>query len=194
MAEDLADALARTVRAAREEQGLTRARLAEDSGVSRAMIARIEQAEAQPTAALLARLSVGLGLTLSELIARAETDGSRVRRADDQPTWTDPETGYARRAVSPSGSRLELVEVTLPPGARIDYPADAYRGLDQQVWVLEGTLRVVEGTDGNTLSAGDCLVLGAPSPTSFHGEGPGACRYVVALAKRSPHGPSAATA
>ncbi|MBK0331327.1 helix-turn-helix domain-containing protein [Brachybacterium sp. MASK1Z-5] len=189
MAEDLAAALARIVRAAREEQGLTRARLADDSGVSRAMIARIEQAEAQPTAALLARLSAGLGLTLSKLIARAESDGSRVRRADAQPTWTDPDTGYTRRAVSPSGSRLELVDVLLPQGARVDYPADAYRALDQQVWVLEGTLRIIEGTSESTLGPGDCLTLGAPSPTSFRSEGEGGCRYVVALAKRSPHEP-----
>jgi transcriptional regulator with XRE-family HTH domain len=66
------EALAAAVLAAREAQGLSTSALAERSGVSRAMIAKIERAEAQPTAALLGRLSGALGLTLSELIARAE--------------------------------------------------------------------------------------------------------------------------
>ena len=46
-------ALADAVQAARRAQGLSTSALAERSGVSRAMIAKIERAEAQPTAALL---------------------------------------------------------------------------------------------------------------------------------------------
>ena len=132
--------------AARAAQGLSASALAERSGVSRAMIAKIERADAQPTAALLGRLSAALGMTLSELVARAEHADRRLARAADQPTWTDPETGYRRRAVSPTaGGPLELVEVELPPGAQISYPADAYVFTHEQLWVLEGHLRFVEG-------------------------------------------------
>src|SRR5918997_2582633 len=115
-------ALAEAVRAARLAQGLSTAALAERSSVSRAMIAKIERAEAQPTAALLGRLSGALGMTLSELIARADHADSRVARAADQPTWTDPDTGYTRRALSPAaGGPLELVDVTLPARAEVAY-------------------------------------------------------------------------
>ena len=142
------EALAAAVLAAREAQGLSTSALAERSGVSRAMIAKIERAEAQPTAALLGRLSGALGLTLSELIARAEHGEARLARADEQPVWTDPDSGYTRRAVSPAaGGPLELVEVTLPAGAEVAYPADTYVFIHQQLWVLEGTLRFVEGDD-----------------------------------------------
>src|SRR4051812_28665105 len=72
VASDLTTSLAAAVRDARAAQGLSGAALAERSGVSRAMIAKIEREEAQPTAALLGRLSAALGMTLSELIARAE--------------------------------------------------------------------------------------------------------------------------
>src|SRR5690349_4207921 len=108
--------LAATVRRAREARGLSVAALAEASGVSRAMIAKVERDDAQPTAALLGRLSGALGLTLSELVAQAErSDATRLARAADQPTWTDPATGYVRRAISPhAGGPLELVEVDLP--------------------------------------------------------------------------------
>lgn len=185
MSDDLSTALARAVAAARARRGLSVAGLAEASGVSRAMIAKVERAEVQPTAALLARLTGPLGLTLSELIAQAETVASPVARLADQPTWTDPETGYTRRAVSPpSTSPLELVEVTLPPGVEIGYPAEAFWFVDRQVLVLAGDLRVTDGSEMHELGAGDCLRFDSPRDTAFANPGEAPNRYLVALAKR----------
>jgi transcriptional regulator with XRE-family HTH domain len=179
------EALAAAVLEARVAQGLSASALAERSGVSRAMIAKIERAEAQPTAALLGRLSGALGLTLSELIARAERSGSRLARAGDQPVWTDPDTGYTRRAVSPAaGGPLELVEVALPAGAQVAYAADSFAFLHQQLWVLEGALRFVEGELVHELAAGDCLQVGPPADCVFANPGRGPCRYLVALTRR----------
>ena len=76
--------LADAVRAARESNGLSVSSLAQTSGVSRAMIGKIERGQAQPTAALLGRLCGPLGLTLSELVARAERDDPRIARAAEQ--------------------------------------------------------------------------------------------------------------
>jgi transcriptional regulator with XRE-family HTH domain len=179
----LTDSLAEVVRSTREARGLSASALAERSGVSRAMIAKVERAEAQPTAALLGKLSAALGLTLSELVARAEQSDRRLIRAAEQPAWTDPETGYTRRAVSPtSGGPLELVEVTLPAGAAIAYPADSYAFIHQQIWMLEGTLRIAEDETVHELHAGDCLEFGQPSPRTFSADA--ACRYLVALTRR----------
>ena len=186
MVDPLSASLAGVVRDARAARGLSASGLAEVSGVSRAMIAKIERAEVQPTAALLGRLSAALGLTLSELVARAEDSGRRLARHDEQPVWTDPETGYRRRALSPvSGGPLELVEVELPPGAEVSYPADACVFAHQQIYVLEGRLRFVEGEVTHELGAGDCLQLGPPAPTAFVNATERACRYVVALVPRS---------
>jgi len=179
----LTESLAEVVRTTREARGLSASALAERSGVSRAMIAKVERAEAQPTAALLGKLSAALGLTLSELVARAEQSGRRLVRQSEQPTWTDPETGYRRRALSPtSGGPLELVEVELPAGAEIAYPADSYAFIHQQIWMLDGTLRIREGDTDHALHAGDCLAFGAPSPRTFGADAP--CRYLVALTRR----------
>jgi transcriptional regulator with XRE-family HTH domain len=74
--------------------------LAQRSGVSRAMINKVERGEASPTASLLGRLSGAFGLTLSALLARTETTyAGRIVRAKDQLLWTDPASGYgpARR-------------------------------------------------------------------------------------------------
>jgi transcriptional regulator with XRE-family HTH domain len=174
------------VREAREAQGLSTSALAERSGVSRAMIAKVERAQAQPTAALLWRLSAALGLTLSELVGRAELATRRLARRAEQPVWTDPGTGYVRRAVSPPAGRpLELVEVELPAGAEVAVPAETYRFIHQQIWVLDGHLRFHEGDAVHELDAGDCVQLGPPAPCAFVNPTGATTRYLVALTRRA---------
>ena len=184
MSDQLAISIAETVRAARATRGLSVSALAARSGVSRAMIAKIERGVAQPTAVLLGRLSAALGMTLSELVARAEGNGGRLARLAEQPRWTDPDTGYLRRAVSPAGSPLELVEVELPPGTKVSFAADTYAFIQQQIWLLEGRLHFREGAVEHELAAGDCLQLGRPADCTFHNPTRKPCRYLVALTRR----------
>ncbi len=185
MTDPLTARLAETVHAARATRGMSASALAESSGVSRAMIGKIERGEVQPTAALLARLTGALGLTLSELIARAEGDDRRLLRAAEQPVWVDPETGYRRRAVSPpGGGPLELVEIEIPPATVVAFPPGSTTDAHQQIWVLEGQLRFSEGAEVHDLAAGDCLQLGEPTGRVFENAGELPCRYLVALAKR----------
>ncbi|NYD39410.1 transcriptional regulator with XRE-family HTH domain [Actinomycetospora corticicola] len=181
---DLTTSLAAVVRERRWERDLTVRALADRTGVSRAMIAKVEAGEAQPTAALLGRLSGALGLSLSQLVARAEGDG-RVSRRAEQPTWTDPTSGYVRRAVSPrAGGDLELVEVTMPPRAEAGFAADTYTFLRHRIWVLEGVLEFVEGTTVHRLEAGDCLELGPPVDCVYRNPDDGPVRYLVAVTRR----------
>lgn len=186
MPDTLTTALAASLQAARLDRGLSVNALAELSGVSRAMIGKVERGQAQPTAALLGRLSGALGMTLSELVARAEEDDRRLVRAAEQPTWTDPDSGYRRRALSPRpGGPLELVEVELPAGAEVAFPAKTYSFVHQQIWVLAGRLNFHEGQTLHELRTGDCLQLGSPAPGTFHNPGGEPCRYLIALARRT---------
>lgn len=185
--DETSGAIARVVRSEREERGWSLTELAQRSGVSRAMISTVERGEANPTATLLGRLSGAFGLTLSQLVARAEDRtgaADRLVRSQDQPVWTDPVTGYERRAISPAGGALELVEVRLPPGREVSYPASAYAFIHQQIWVLEGELAFTEGPDEHRLGAGDCLRLGEAAACTFANRGRRSCRYLVAVARR----------
>ncbi len=182
--DELGTALAQTIQTAREARSMTVAELAETSGVSRAMISKVERGESQPTAALLSRLASAFGLTLSELIAHAEDRSQSLSRREEQPTWQDPATGYVRRAVSPpSATLLELVEVELPPGARVSYPAASFRSIDHQIWMLSGRLRFVEGDQTHDLDEGDCLQLGSPTDCTYINPTSESCRYLVVLGK-----------
>ena len=85
--------LAARLKHERAQRSWTLAELADRSGVSRAMISKVERGEASPTAALLGRLSGAYGLTLSSLLARAESSGDHISRAANQESWTGPATG-----------------------------------------------------------------------------------------------------
>jgi transcriptional regulator with XRE-family HTH domain len=181
--------LAARVRTERDARGWSLTELAERSGVSRAMIHKIERGDSSPTAALLGRLSGAFGLTLSELLARAEGTAQTVRllRAADQPQWRDPATGYLRRQVAPfpgSTLPLELVHVELPAGATVAYPAAAYTFIQQLVWVLKGQLTFMEGAVTHELGAGDCLELGTPVDRAFRNATCAPCEYLVAVLRR----------
>lgn len=183
--DDTAAAIARRVKLERENRAWSLAELAERSGVSKAMISKIERCEASPTATVLGRLSGAFGLPLSVLLALAERAEERLLRRERQPVWCDPATGYVRRAVSPqNGGHLELLEVTLPADVRVPYPASAFAFQHQQIWVLSGRLEFTEGERVQILDEGDCLQLGAPSDCVFFNPGPEPVRYVVALTRR----------
>lgn len=182
--------LAARIRRERGARDWSIAELAAASGVSRAMISRIERGEASPTAALLGRLSGAFGLTMSTLLARAEADGDveRVSRAPDQTRWRDPETGFERRALTPPGAVPEMVLGDLPPGARIAYPASAYTFMQgQSVWVISGRLMIDEGGEETLLEPGDCLVfdLSTPKECAFANPSPHKnAHYLVSLVRR----------
>ncbi len=178
--------LAERVRRVRLARGWTLDELADASGVSRAMISKIERAEASPTAAVLARLAGGLGVTLASLFTEATRDGSPLARAADQPVWTDPATGYVRRNVSPPGAQgaAEIVEVTFPPGGRVLFDnAPGWHGVTQQVWVLAGRIEMSVGLETTPLGPGDCLFMRVDQPLAFHNPGDEPARYAIVLSR-----------
>ena len=76
---DINERLARTLRQLRHERGLSIAELADRSGVSRAMISRIERAQSSPTATVMNDLSTGLGVLLQELFGPSSYREPRLR-------------------------------------------------------------------------------------------------------------------
>jgi quercetin dioxygenase-like cupin family protein len=86
--------------------------------------------------------------------------------------------------VSPGDGPLELVEIELPAGAHVAFPPIAYAPVDQQIWVLDGHLRLREGDTMHELETGDCLQLGPPAPREYINSSDRTCRYLVALARR----------
>jgi transcriptional regulator with XRE-family HTH domain len=167
----------------RVERGWSLEALAERSGISRATLSRLERGELSPTASMLGRLCATFGWTLSRLMAEAETRAASVVTASQQAVWTDPETGYQRRMVSPPGPGLrgELVEVRIPAGATVAYDAAPVPGLEHHLWLLDGALTIeVEGAS-HPLRPGDALRYVLHGPSRFTATGRSAARYVIGL-------------
>jgi transcriptional regulator with XRE-family HTH domain len=169
----------------RAEHGWSLGDLAERTGISRSTLSRAERAETSPTAALLNRLCAVYGRTMSQLLSEIEAEPAPVVRAADQAVWEDRASGFVRRSVSPphGGLRGELVEGRLVAGADIAYDRPPVPGLEQHIWVLEGTLCVTDGDTGHHLGDGDCLRLRVWGPTRFRCPGPGDARYLLAVVR-----------
>lgn len=186
--DDITSRLARRVHALREASGLSLDALAERSGVSRSNISLIERGQSSPTAVVLDKLAAALGATLASLFepdaAARGAPPSPLARVADQPVWTDPDSGYVRRNVSPAlPSPIQLVDVRFPPGARVAYdnpPREA--PVHQQVWMIEGTMQVSVGAERWQLAAGDCLAMTLDAPIVWHNPTKQSARYLVALA------------
>ncbi len=100
----------------RTERKWSLTELAEESGVSRAMINRVERGVSSPTATILGRLSGAFGLTISQLLDEA--------LEHDVPRSTDPDEarGVQRGATADSGPTprpgTAAVRSRVPPSTR----------------------------------------------------------------------------
>ncbi|MCB1487692.1 MAG: helix-turn-helix transcriptional regulator [Bauldia sp.] len=144
----------------RRERDWSLDELAERSGVSRATLSRLENGAVSPTASVLGRLCAAFDITLSRLMVMVEeATFAPLVRPDAQPVWQDPEVGFRRRSVSPPARELagEVLECSLDPATRIDYPRPPRHGLEHHLYMLEGRLGITLDGVVHDLHPGDCL-------------------------------------
>ncbi len=161
------DAASRTfgdrIRSRRERLGHTLEQFSRLSGVSRAMLSKVERGEKSPTIGIAKRIAHSLDTPLSVLMA---DEGKRqtfaVVARNQRQTFRDPETGFERHLLSPimAGLAAEVVLHRLPPRAstgRLPYPP----GTAKHVLAARGS--VVVGFDDTevTLEEGDSLYFEA---------------------------------
>ncbi len=176
--------ISRRLRERREVSGFSQADLAARSGVSRAMIGKIEAGISSPTAALLGRLCAALGVTLSTLMLDIEQSETTFFPAATQPTWKDPATGLVRTLIAPSTALndVEIARLWLPGGTVVDYPDPPERPIRQHIMMLSGQLSFTIGEETTMLHTGDCLFAIINRPTRFEVPGRTPAEYFVTQA------------
>ncbi|WP_042338454.1 helix-turn-helix domain-containing protein [Paraburkholderia ferrariae] len=186
---DIHVTIARRIREIRDAQGWSLEALAERSQVSRSNISLIERGQSSPTAVVLDKLATALGVSLASLFeaneGTAESEPSPHAAAREQPIWTDPESGYVRRNLSPPAwSPIQLVEVRFPPGKRVAYDTSLRDAeIHQQVWIIEGAMEMTVGEQKWRLEAGDCLAMKLDCPIVYRNPTRKPARYLVALCR-----------
>ncbi|HET7478335.1 MAG TPA: XRE family transcriptional regulator [Rubrobacteraceae bacterium] len=174
------------VRDLRRRRGLTLEALAESSGVSRAMISKLERGEKNPTLVIAARLAEGLGVTLSQLAGMEERREVIVVPRDRRMVMRDPETGFERQVLSPNfaGRGVEFVRNVVPEGGTSGEFPPHKKGVEEYIVVEHGRLRAVLGAEEYVLEEGDAVYFEADVAHRFDNLGEGACSYYLIISSR----------
>ncbi|MEO8386765.1 MAG: XRE family transcriptional regulator [Polaromonas sp.] len=173
--------IAQRLKDLRAEHGWSLDELARRSTVSRATLSRLENAEVSPTASVLGKLCPVYGLTMSRLIRMVEDGFVPLVHRSAQVVWTDPETGFRRRSVSPPAQTLagEALECELEPGTHIRYEHPPRPGLEHHLILVEGQLDITVDGQTHTLQPGDCLRYQLFGPSVFATPETSPARYVL---------------
>jgi transcriptional regulator with XRE-family HTH domain len=178
---DIDTQIAERLKTFRLGHGWTLEQLAGASGVSRAMISKIERGETSATAALLSRICGALTIPVSDLLA-PEAAPAVITRKGERSSWRDPATGFVRAIVSPRapGSAVEVVEVELPPRAKVEYRMEGRAIYSQHVVALTAGLRVAQENPVD-LGPGDALFMRPSGDVIFQNTDDQPCRYLVVV-------------
>lgn len=181
-----ADRLGERVRELRRERGLTLEELAERSGVSRAMISKLERGEKNPTLVVAAKLAEGFGVTLSQLVGMEERREVVVVPREKRMVMRDPETGFERQLLSPSfgGRGVEFIRNVVPEGSTSGEFPPHRRGVEEYVVVEQGNLKAIIGGEEYLLKEGDALYFEANVSHRFDNAGDGGCSYYLVIVSK----------
>jgi transcriptional regulator with XRE-family HTH domain len=174
------------IRGLRRERRLTLDLLAERSGVSRAMISKLERGEKNPTLVVAAKIAEGLGVRLSQLVGVEEGREVVVVPRGRRMVVRDPETGFERQLLSPSfgGRGIEFIKNVVPEDSTSGEFPPHRRGVEEYVVVERGRLRAFLGSEDYLLEEGDALYFEADVSHRFDNAGKGECSYYLVIASR----------
>lgn len=169
---DLAPVVGANLRRLRTRRGLSLERLAQLSGVSRAMLGQIELGQSAPTINVLWKIARALEVTFSALISARTQAGALVLRSQDSKILTSKDRSFSSRALFPFDEprRVEFYELRLAAGAVED--ADAHPpGTTENLVVTTGTIEIDVAGDTHRLETGDSILFEADTPHAYRNAG-----------------------
>lgn len=169
---DLAPIVGANLRRLRIRRGLSLEKLAQRSGVSRAMLGQIELGQSAPTINVLWKIARALDVTFATLIQAREAGGTTVLKKAQAKVLTSHGGHFSSRALFPFDGprRAEFYELRLSAGATES--ADAHApGTVENLVVVEGQLELQVERPGHAethrLEAGDAIVFEADCPHAY---------------------------
>jgi transcriptional regulator with XRE-family HTH domain len=169
---DLAPVVGTNLRRLRTRRGLSLERLAQISGVSRAMLGQIELGQSAPTINVLWKIARALEVTFSALISARSQSGALVLRAAEAKILTSKDRTFTSRALFPFDEprRVEFYELRLAAGSVEE--ADAHPpGTSENLVVTAGSLEIDVAGDTHRLEPGDSILFEADTPHAYRNPG-----------------------
>lgn len=137
----------------RKSQGYTIADVAQSSGISTAVISRIERNQAMPELETLARLSKVFGISATDLLGLAENRTARVVSAQHYNSG-----GFQFQNVH--FLDLQIFIGTAMAGSTVNRP-EVHHNDTETCWVLSGSIELTVGADKYTLREGEAIQFDA---------------------------------
>jgi transcriptional regulator with XRE-family HTH domain len=169
---DLTPLVGGNLRRLRVRRGLSLERLAQASGVSRAMLSQVELGRSTPTINVVWRIAHALEVPFSALLAGREARGAAVLRQQESKVLASRDGAFVSRALFPfeEPRRVEFYELRLAPHA--SEHADAHApGTTENLVVASGAVTIEVGGGRSPLEAGDAIVFQADAPHAYVNEG-----------------------
>ncbi len=171
---DLTPVVGANLRRLRGQRGLSLEKLAQASGVSRAMLGQIELGQSAPTINVLWKISSALAVPFSALITARGTPGPQVLRAAQAKHLTSHDGTFSSRALFPFDEprRVEFYELRISPGGV--ERADAHSpGTVENLVVSKGAIELEAAGRKELLAAGDAIVFEADVPHVYRSKDAG---------------------
>src|SRR5262249_29874911 len=165
---DFAPTVGPNLRRLRLRRGLSLEKLAQSSGVSRAMLGQIELGQSAPTINVLWKIARALDVTFSALIPSKESGGTRVLRQEGSKLLSSHDGSFVSRALFPFDQprRVEFYELKLSAHKRED--ADAHPpGTVENLVVTRGQVEIRVGGEVHALGTGDAIMFEADLPHTY---------------------------
>lgn len=161
------------LRELRDARGFSLEDLAKRSGVSRAMLSKIERGAASPTIGLLCKITGALGVPLTRLVAEPGDRRCRMVRKEEMLPLTDALSGVTRTSVSTELKEwgIELVRYDLPAGSSTGECGGCTTGQREILHIAEGEIEVRMREATERVRAGETLLL--------ESGGSGSCGYEI---------------
>jgi len=169
------------LRSLRTQKRLTLSRLAAETGLSTALLSKLETDRMIPTLPTLATICRVYGVGLSHFFAEpARHTLSITRKAHLQASARGPEMAKIMPLNDVEGPHLRAQMIELPPGGS-SIAINASRDTNGLVYVLEGKLRLDVGGLHEVLEAGDCACVESEMPLAWSAADKRRCRVLAVL-------------
>lgn len=159
----------------RRAKGMSLDLVAEQTGVSKSMLAQIEKGAANPSIGILGRIISGLRIDLNDLTGPPPQDAILIRIADTAPTKEVPGQ-YTVRTCFPfqENHRVEIYHIELAPGGV--YLAGSHGERTREyLTVQSGTLRLELESGSHIIQSGEIFRFESSQEHRYYSVGPDPC-------------------
>lgn len=176
------------IRALRLKKKLGLAQLGEHTGLSTAMLSKIERSQLFPTLPTLLRIAMVFGVGLDHFFVEDSTQPLvKVVRADQRmrlptpPGEAPPAYLFESLDYPVADRRMESFYAEFPPDAQPSKPHQ--HGSAELIYLMDGALKVSIGDETVQLGKGDAVYFDSSVPHSYQRTGSGTCSAIVVTAE-----------